>query len=178
MRLRPLPLACSITVYLALAPGAHAASAGFESPTGATPLEPAPGPTDTSSSAPPEGPVDDAPPAAPVRDPDADVAAPTQRETQNGLGLLITGSVLTGIGAPVTIAGTVGLAAIPVPYNLVFVPFLGAGVAHLAVGIPLLVVGVKRRKRWKAANVTTTRLVPGLGRSPQGTWTPGLTLRF
>ena len=51
----------------------------------------------------------------------------------------------------------------------------------LGVGIPLLVVGNKRRRAYKAAMQEAElghRLMPSIGRTRGGAWTGGLSFRF
>ncbi len=108
-------------------------------------------------------------------------------EPPKGLGMLITGAAITGLYAlPVTVYGTVIIADSRRQDD--FVGSLGTviggvvlffGVAGLAVGVPLLGVGGARFSNWRSwKNARDARLSAGLTRSPYGTYSPGLTLRF
>lgn len=117
-------------------------------------------------------------------------AAPAGPPPPKGLGMMISGIVVTAVyGLPVTAWGVAGIIA----FNKAEkegVPFtgLGKGVAAtvmvfgiigLAIGVPLLAVGASRfskYQKWKAGQ--TARLAPSAGLTPFGTVTPGLTLRF
>jgi len=106
---------------------------------------------------------------------------------RRGLGMLVTGGVLTTAGSALLAtaawsfavtdcsggsdtgacwAGLVGAIAMPV------------GVVALAVGAPLLGAGVQRKRVWRAwQRERGVVLRPRLGRS-HGAWTVGFTLRF
>ncbi len=104
-----------------------------------------------------------------------------------GLGMLITGASITGLyGLPVTIYGTLIIASSRRQDDVAgdlgriiggFVLFFG--IAGLAVGVPLLGVGGARYSRWRTwKDAQDARLSVGVTRSPYGTYSPGLTLRF
>jgi hypothetical protein len=57
-----------------------------------------------------------------------------------------------------------------------WIPFGIATVATAGAGIPMLVIGKKRRKAWKQAN-RTAHIVPAVGRT-RTAWTGGLRVRF
>jgi len=118
--------------------------------------------------------------------------APSQPEPKKGLGMMITGGVITGLYAlPLTIYGTaiivasrrvsdteggeVGGAVGGALGGVV----LGLGVVGLAVGVPLLGVGASRFSKWrKWKENNNVALAPSVGRTAFGTYTPGVTLRF
>ena len=108
-------------------------------------------------------------------------------EPPKGLGMLIIGATITGLYAlPVTVFGTVILASPPQPDdtggeygNLIGGVVLFFGIAGLAAGVPLLGVGGARYAKWRSwKNAQNARLSAGLTRSPYGTYSPALTLRF
>jgi hypothetical protein len=101
-----------------------------------------------------------------------------QRDWLPGTGMEIAGGVLTTMGVGGLIAGFVliGTSYSSVEYIL---PAMGAGVASLGAGVPLLVVGVQKRKRalgkLKGKHATLT---PAPMRTRGGGWGGSLTLRF
>lgn len=143
--------------------------------------EPAPDPA-AASEAP--APAPEGPAPAP--------AAPAGPPPPKGLGMMISGIVVTAAyGLPVTFWGTFALVNISRAEQVVGAnpaTGLGKGVAAtimvfgiigLAIGVPLLAVGASRfskYQKWKASQ--TARLAPSAGLTPFGTVTPGLTLRF
>ena len=69
-----------------------------------------------------------------------------------------------------------GLHRVPAAVRDLIVP---AGVM-LGIGIPNLVKGMSRRRAYQAATRPrlSDRLTPAMNRTPHGSWTGGLTLRF
>jgi hypothetical protein len=96
-----------------------------------------------------------------------------------GTGNLVGGGILVGIGAPLMLSGLVFLGIVP-SFVVVYLPqILPAGVM-LGVGIPNLVIGSRKRRAYQAAMRPrlSDRLAPAVSRTPHGSWTGGLTLRF
>lgn len=166
------PLGHKLRRVMTLQPEESAAPAG-EAPAGGEAGEVA---------AAPEGPAP-APAAAPAEAP----AGPPPRK---GLGMMITGAVITGAYAlPMLAAGTVLLVASSrVSSDAspgdefgggIGVLAVAMGLIGLAVGAPLLGVGAYRfskYRQWKAGQ--SARFVPTAGRTAFGTVTPGLVFRF
>jgi hypothetical protein len=90
-----------------------------------------------------------------------------------GLGMLITGSVLTATGVPTLIAGAVFVGVSP-SYLGYGMPPLVIGAVVTAVGIALVVVGQRRNTKYRRA-VAEAR-PRAASRRPQ--WTGGLSFRF
>lgn len=135
------------------------------------------------------------PPPAPVFDAaeQADWASgPVHRpapppEPKRGVGMLVGGGLLSVLGLSLSATGTVylGFGTALGPANgldrvyAVSLPLLVPGILSVGAGATLLAVGGVRYTRWKAWRTrTATTLEPSAGRSPHGTWTLGLTLRF
>ncbi|MCB9569295.1 MAG: hypothetical protein H6710_19130 [Myxococcales bacterium] len=130
--------------------------------------------------------------AAPAPVPEGPAPAPYEPEPSKGLGMMITGAVITGVYAlPMTFWGTwIIVASRRAEMNLddQVVETLGAvvggtilafGIIGLGVGVPLLGVGAARFSRWREWKEThQARLNFGVGRTAFGTLTPSLTLRF
>ena len=100
---------------------------------------------------------------------------------RRGLGLLISGAVVTGtIGLPFTIWGSVVAAAGARSVDggaVLGAPFLAVGIIGLGVGVPLLAVGGHRMKKyneWKSRHA----FAPTAGRTAMGTWTGGVSFAF
>jgi hypothetical protein len=98
-----------------------------------------------------------------------------------GLGLLITGSVVTGaVGLPFVIWGSAVAAAgarVTDGGAVAGAPFLAVGLIGLAAGVPMLAVGAVRMKKynqWKSQHA----FVPTAGRTAMGTWTGGVSFAF
>jgi len=120
----------------------------------------------------------------------APMAYEPEPEPRKGLGLMITGSVITGvIGLPFTILGTAVIVSNNRPSeDDDHHPFTGAmiggaaltvGLVGLHVGVPLLGVGASRFSRWrKWKSANTMKISAGLARTNFGTPTPTLTFRF
>lgn len=144
----------------------------------ATPAQAAPVEATPDTTAPlAEGPAPASPAPAPAEPP------------RKGLGMLISGSVLLGVGLPILISGTILLVASRKTANdPEAVDDISGGlglfamifaVPMVAVGAPLLGIGAHRfskYRKWKASH--GARLVPTVGRTAFGTVTPGLVLRF
>lgn len=112
---------------------------------------------------------------------------------ERGNGLLVTGAVLTAIAGGLLITGLAGGLYCandggyyysyyggggggPDNCNRYWVPFVVPGAALAGAGIPMIVIGDKRRKAWKKrAGVAT--LSPQVGKT-RGGWSGGLSLRF
>lgn len=120
----------------------------------------------------------------------APAPAPVGPEPRKGLGLLISGAVVTGaLGIPLSAAGVglivagraaddgsgastlVGGAA----GTLLLIP----GIIALGVGVPMLAVGAVRYKKYRAwKKGQEAFLMPHTGRTAHGTWTAGFALHF
>ncbi|HGG56951.1 MAG TPA: hypothetical protein ENK31_04050 [Nannocystis exedens] len=126
---------------------------------------------------------------------DAEAEGPAEApgpEPKKGLGMMISGGVITGLYAlPLTLYGIVIIAgskkienegggeAVGTVGGALGGVVLGFGLVGLAVGVPLLAVGGSRFskwRKWKQANKVA--LVPNVGRTAFGTYTPGIALRF
>jgi hypothetical protein len=111
----------------------------------------------------------------------------------DGVPMMVAGGGLIGLGVLLTVTGIGGLAYAgrheatqdpddgfsDAPGALLGTIALPPGIIAVLIGTPLLIVGVRRRndrQAWKDGLVT--RLHPSFARSPRGTWTLGLTLRF
>ncbi len=96
-----------------------------------------------------------------------------------GTGNLVAGGILVGIGAPLMLSGLVLLGIYPSSLSLYLPQILPAAVM-LGAGIPNLVVGTRKRRAYQAAMRPrlSERLRPAVSRTPHGSWTGGLTLRF
>lgn len=123
---------------------------------------------------------------------------PPEAEPPSGFGALITGSVLTGaVALPAIIGGVYiisvfrtaddqsndsgGTGLLEASGNILGGFFVVFGVIALGVGAPLIGVGavrVKRHRDWEAAHRQQVRFTPSSGRTPHGTWTAGVTMRF
>ena len=114
--------------------------------------------------------------AAPVADPWQAVQTPPR-----GVGMLAAGGALTFTGTVLSVVAGAAFAARGCRYCLEGVEgayILPVGVVALAVGIPLLGVGVYRFRVWREwEDRRRLTLRPQLGRS-HGAWNLGLTLRF
>jgi len=138
----------------------------------------------------PAGPVAEGPPiAAPVAAP-----PPAGPEPSKGLGMMITGAVITGAFAlPFTFWGIYAYAQ----YNKLekatddplldtgaglgkgaSLALIATGVIFLSVGGPLLGVGAYKFSKWRKWKSGNQALTPSMNRTAHGTWTGGLTLRF
>ncbi len=98
----------------------------------------------------------------------------------DGTPQLAGGGVLVAVGAPLTISGLVFVSLTP-SYTPLWLPQLLPGLLMLGGGIPLLVVGSRRRRAFQEAmyeNRITRHMKPSFGRTPGGGWTGGLSLRF
>lgn len=110
-------------------------------------------------------------------------APPRRTEPKNGKDLLTGGVIMTAIGAPLTLAGLILLRPgkqLEGDANYVAAiyggSFIGVGLLTLAIGVPLLAVGVHRRRawtRWQSENRVSLR--PHIARD---TWSLGLQMRF
>jgi len=98
----------------------------------------------------------------------------------DGIAQLAGGGVLVGIGGPLTISGLVFVGITP-SFTPLWLPQLLPGLLMLGGGISLLVVGSRRRRAFREAiemNNIARRMSPSFGRTPHGSWTGGLSLRF
>ncbi|MCY1062957.1 hypothetical protein [Nannocystis sp. SCPEA4] len=137
--------------------------------------------------APAEGPAAEGPAPAPV------AAPPPGPPPKKGLGMMITGAVLTGAYAlPLIGYGAYAVAigkkaddatgntgAVETGGNIVGGVLLTMGIIGLAVGAPLLGVGAARfskYQKWKKGQQAL--FLPSAGRTPFGTITPGFEIRF
>lgn len=105
--------------------------------------------------------------------------APELSDLPTGTGNLVAGGILVGIGAPLMLSGLVFLGITP-SYIFIYLPQIVPAGVMLGVGIPNLVKGMKRRRAYQAATQRrfSDRLTPAVHRTPHGSWTGGLTLRF
>jgi hypothetical protein len=118
---------------------------------------------------------------------------PPQNKPPRGIGMLVTGAVLTGaVALPAMIGGVyiiaVGRAAdeasgdtgiVEAGGNIAGGFFLVFGILALGAGVPLLAIGGVRMKRyndWKSGQ--QVRLMPSSGRTVHGTWTAGFKMQF
>lgn len=104
---------------------------------------------------------------------------------RRGLAMLITGSLATaGLGVPLVALGVGDLVRPRDPgcadcfYGLAAAIIMPIGLASVAVGVPLIVVGARRHATWKAwQRKDAVKLSPRFGRS-HASWTAGFELRF
>jgi len=111
-----------------------------------------------------------------VRVPGEPTYPPPDLPEQTGSGLIAGGVLLTVLGAPVFLSGLVIFAIEPAATE-VTLPLLLLGGAGLGSGIPMLVVGSRRRSAYQRALNERNRPVPTLGFTKHG-WTAGVRLRF
>jgi hypothetical protein len=110
---------------------------------------------------------------------------PTNRSPTYGRGMFRTGIGLTAAGAPLTLVGFImaGLygdscwsyGGYGECSDRIYVPILVSGLAMLGPGIPMLVIGKRRWRGGRAADVSRMRIAPLVSRTRAGA---GLTLRF
>jgi hypothetical protein len=111
-----------------------------------------------------------------VRIPGETIYPPPDLPEQTGSGLIAGGVLLTVLGAPVFLSGLVIFAIEPSATGLTL-PLLLTGGAGLGSGIPMLVVGSRRRRAYQRALNERNRPTPTLGFTRHG-WTAGVSLRF
>jgi MFS family permease len=129
----------------------------------------------------PEGPTG----PAPLTSLEPWLPSPRPVPPRRGLAMLITGSVTTGgLGVPLVAFGIADLVRPRDPgcadcfYGLAAAILMPIGITAIAVGVPLIAVGVRRHRTWKAwRREYVVSLRPRLGRS-RDSWTVGLELRF
>ncbi len=96
----------------------------------------------------------------------------------SGTGFLAGGIIATSIGTPFLLsAAGVGLAC-GASCTSITLPLLVPAVLGLGAGIPMMVVGVRRKKAWNRSKIETARLSPSFGRTRHGSWTGSVSLRF
>jgi hypothetical protein len=95
--------------------------------------------------------------------------------SKTGGGLLAGGIVLTAIASPVFISGVAMVAVCP-SCTYIHLPLLIIGAGMLAGGIPMTVLGARRRQAYRRI-LDEHSLTPVVSRTPHG-WTGGLRLRF
>lgn len=100
---------------------------------------------------------------------------PPKLPTKTGGGLLAGGIVLTSIASPVFISGVAFVAICP-SCTYIHLPLLIIGAGMLAGGIPMTVLGARRRMEYRRI-LEERALTPVVSRTPHG-WTGGLRLRF
>lgn len=100
---------------------------------------------------------------------------PPKLPTKTGGGLLAGGIVLTSIATPVFISGVAFVAICP-SCTYIHLPLLIIGAGMLAGGIPMTVIGARRRMVYRRI-LEEHALTPVVSRTPHG-WTGGLRLRF
>ena len=101
-------------------------------------------------------------------------------DMSDGAGALAGGGIMVALGAPLTISGLVFVSLIP-SSPVVFAPQLIPGLLLLGGGIPLIVLGSRRRRAYNSAmaeRMFSGRMTPSFGRTPGGGWTGGLRLSF
>ncbi len=119
-------------------------------------------------------------PKAQITEVRGQLAKPPAPELPTGLGQLVPGGILVGVGTPLMIWGLANVAISPSSFFSYGFQVIPATIL-LAIGIPHLVIGSRRRRVYleaKQNGVISRRLTPSLGRTPGGGWTGGLTLRF
>ena len=136
------------------------------------------------------GPVAEGPPPVAA----APAPAPTSPEPSKGLGMMITGAVITGAFAlPFTFWGIYAYAQ----YNKLekatndplldtgaglgkgaSLALIATGLIFLSVGGPLLGVGAYKFSKWRKWKNEGHALMPMMNRTAHGTWTAGVGLRF
>lgn len=104
------------------------------------------------------------------------VKVPAPLPQRDGVGLLVGGGLLTAVGAPVFVSGAVFLGICPSCVGL-HLTMLLTGAGALGGGIPMLVMGTRRRRAYLDARATRLTLQPTGAIGPHG-WTGGLRLRF
>ena len=115
-------------------------------------------------------------------------AAPPGKPTPpDGSGLVMSGGLLIGVGGFLALGGAINLvragreseAEAAYGAGLRGTACLGAsGVVGVA-GVSLLIVGLVRRRAWRAWQAEhRVALRPSFGRSPRATWMAGVELRF
>ena len=105
---------------------------------------------------------------------------PPPSDMPDGVGALAGGGVMTGLGAPLMISGLVFVGIAPSATYL-YLPQVLPALLLLGGGIPLLVIGSRRRRAYNSAvmqSLASGRLTPAVQRTPHGSWTGGLSLRF
>lgn len=105
------------------------------------------------------------------------VAMPKPLPTQDGMGMLVGGGLLTAIGAPVFLSGAVFLGVCPSCAGL-HIPLLLTGAGALGGGIPMLVGGTRRRRAYNEAREKNRWTFAPSGSVGRQAWTGGLRLRF
>jgi hypothetical protein len=98
----------------------------------------------------------------------------------DGTGMLAGGGIMVANGAPLMISGLVYVGLIP-SYTPLWLPQVLPAAVLLGGGIPLLVMGSRRRQAYNRALFGARlggRITPSVGRTPGGGWTGGLSLRF
>jgi hypothetical protein len=109
--------------------------------------------------------------SAPALAQDPETAVPAGKPPSTGIGMIVTGSILTGLGAVNLITAPIcKTSAIPDPtsQDVCLGTSLVLGGAFAAVGIPLLLVGVNRHNRyveWKRQHQALSALTD-LGVAP------------
>jgi hypothetical protein len=150
-------------------------------------------PTDDVAAAPEgeaTGPVAEGPPPVAA----APAPAPTSPEPSKGLGLMITGAVMTGaVGLPLTFYGIYGIILFNRAEraaadsgtedfrNLGRGAALGLtvfGLIIVSAGAPMLGVGAYKFSKWRKWKNEGHALLPMMNRTAHGTWTAGVGLRF
>lgn len=104
------------------------------------------------------------------------VRVPKELPTQDGVGMLVGGGLLTAIGTPVFLTGAVFLGICPSCVGL-HVSLLVTGAGALGGGIPLIVGGSRRRRAYNEARATHLTLAPAASVGKTG-WNGGIRLRF
>lgn len=149
---------------------------------------------DPAAADPAAAPVAEGPPPVAAGPAPAPAPAPMGPEPSKGLGMMITGAVITGaVALPVIFVGVNGI----VQYNKIeknadgtlvgeaaglgkslSITVLAFGLVFLAVGAPLLGVGAYRFTKWQKWKKGQQAFMPSMNRTAHGTWTTGFALRF
>ena len=156
--------------------------------------EVAPAPEGDPAAAPPPA---GAPAPYPYPPPPGYGPPPPPQPPPRGLGMLISGAVITGaVALPSLIFGAYTIAVfraaadqtdpntgdvVRAGGNIAGGFFIVFGILALGAGVPLLAIGGSRMSKynkWKASQPQQARLLPHSGRTAHGTWTTGFTLRF
>ncbi len=131
--------------------------------------------------------TDEAPAPAPIAEGPAPAPTPDGPPPKKGLGLMISGAVITGaVGLPLTVYGILAATVLNRAGNeagvggagVLAVPLIVTGILVLGAGVPMLAIGASRfskHQKWKKAQ---SAFVPTVDRTAYGTWTAGVALRF
>jgi hypothetical protein len=103
------------------------------------------------------------------------VRTPPRIPDKTGTGLMAGGIVLTSIAGPIFISGVAMLAVCP-SCTYIHLPLLIIGAGMLGGGIPMTVIGARRRQKYRKV-MEERAISPIVVRTPHG-WSGGLRFRF